>query len=266
MSLLKNVKVTMFNVGIMLFLSACSSATFPEISDEYLAENNELKEGSSLIGDEKNISYDENQGEKITPVKTNPVQVADITEKTKSKGPQDEDLDLFGIPFDEEAEISNKNTKSTPKNVTTASKAKIVASAEQITSKPTAAETDQPRVPNVTYLVDTFYFDNGGASLSGNAYARLRKIAREAKKNHGFVRVMGYASSRTRNTDMASHKMANFKISLARAEAVARVLRQVGMPQNKILVEAMSDNRPAYLEVMPEGERLNRRAEVYISY
>lgn len=78
--------------------------------------------------------------------------------------------------------------------------------------------------------------------------------------------VMGFASSRTRNTDMASHKMANFKVSLARAEAVAAALRRAGMPANKILVEAMSDNRPAYLEVMPEGERLNRRTEVYISY
>jgi outer membrane protein OmpA-like peptidoglycan-associated protein len=47
---------------------------------------------------------------------------------------------------------------------------------------------------------------------------------------------------------------------------VAAALRRAGMPANKILVEAMSDNRPAYLEVMPEGERLNRRTEVYISY
>ena len=102
--------------------------------------------------------------------------------------------------------------------------------------------------------------------MPAGSNSKIRQIVKEAKKNNAYVRVMGYASSRTRNTDMASHKMANFKVSQARAEAVAAALRRAGMPSNKILVEAMSDNRPAYLEVMPEGERLNRRAEVYISY
>ena len=42
--------------------------------------------------------------------------------------------------------------------------------------------------------------------------------------------------------------------------------RRAGVPAAKISVLAMSDSAPAYQEVMPEGERLNRRAEVYISY
>ena len=46
----------------------------------------------------------------------------------------------------------------------------------------------------------------------------------------------------------------------------AQALRKAGIPSSKIVVEALSDSAPAYLEVMPEGERLNRRAEVYISY
>ena len=60
--------------------------------------------------------------------------------------------------------------------------------------------------------------------------------------------------------------MANFRVSAARAENVANALRRAGMPASKIKVEALSDSNPAYLEVMPEGERLNRRAEIYISY
>lgn len=60
--------------------------------------------------------------------------------------------------------------------------------------------------------------------------------------------------------------MANFKISSERAENVAAALRRAGVPARNITVEALSDTAPAYLEVMPEGERLNRRAEIYVSY
>ena len=170
---------------------------------------------------------------------------------------EDEDVDFFGVPFDEDP-----NAKPAPK----ASKTAEAKPVEKPASQAAAPVPAQPVVPSVTYLADTFYFDNGSSALPSGSNGKIRAIVREAKKNNAFVRVMGFASSRTRNTDMASHKMANFKVSLARAEAVAAALRRAGMPANKILVEAMSDNRPAYLEVMPEGERLNRRTEVYISY
>ncbi len=77
---------------------------------------------------------------------------------------------------------------------------------------------------------------------------------------------MGYASSRTRNTDAVTHKLANFKISSERAQNVANALRRAGLKADMIEVEALSDSAPVYQEVMPEGERLNRRAEIYIAY
>ena len=242
MFLLKDVKVSAALCGTLFVLAACSSASFPEITEEdSSAISSEesgkiLKEGKSLVGDDKNIAYDdENSVDPVTPAKTKPVIVADsenLDEEETLVDEDDEDVDFFGVPFDEAA----------------------------------APVPAQPVVPSVTYLADTFYFDNGSSALPSGSNGKIRAIVREAKKNNAFVRVMGFASSRTRNTDMASHKMANFKVSLARAEAVAAALRRAGMPANKILVEAMSDNRPAYLEVMPEGERLNRRTEVYISY
>ena len=86
------------------------------------------------------------------------------------------------------------------------------------------------------------------------------------KENNANVIVYGHSSSRTRDTDPASHKLANFKASMERAQNVAAALKRAGVPADRISVEAMSDSMPAYLEVMPEGERLNRRAEVYIAY
>ena len=94
----------------------------------------------------------------------------------------------------------------------------------------------------------------------------MRNVAKLAKENNAQVVVYGHSSSRTRDTDPASHKLANFKASMERAQNVAAALKRVGVPANKIAIEAMSDSTPAYLEVMPEGERLNRRAEIYIAY
>ena len=267
MFLLKDVKVSAALCGTLFVLAACSSASFPEITEEdSSAISSEesgkiLKEGKSLVGDDKNIAYDdENSVDPVTPAKTKPVIVADsenLDEEETLVDEDDEDVDFFGVPFDEDP-----NANPAPK----ASKTEAAKPVEKPASQAAAPVPAQPVVPSVTYLADTFYFDNGSSALPSGSNGKIRAIVREAKKNNAFVRVMGFASSRTRNTDMASHKMANFKVSLARAEAVAAALRRAGMPANKILVEAMSDNRPAYLEVMPEGERLNRRTEVYISY
>ena len=91
-------------------------------------------------------------------------------------------------------------------------------------------------------------------------------MVQEAKRHNGKIIVQGFASSRTRNTDIVTHKMANLKISAKRAENVAALLIKYGMPKNRVITEGLSDSRPVYQEVMPEGERMNRRAEVYISY
>lgn len=120
--------------------------------------------------------------------------------------------------------------------------------------------------PSVFYLAETIYFNNGGASVDSQYYNSLRKIVKEAKAHNGKIVVQGFASSRTRNADVMTHKMANLKVSVARAENVADLLVKYGMPRSKVITEGLSDSRPVYLEVMPEGERLNRRAEIYISY
>lgn len=242
----KNIITSTFVISAILLMSACKSASFPEITDEYASEDGYLKESSGFASDNKNVAY---EGETITPAKTKPVIVSDSEDLDKEETIISENTEDMNMPEPEE--------KEQPKGPEKTVQAQEVEQAEL---------PQTPQLPSVTYLVETFYFDNGSSYLPSGANSKIRQIVKEAKKNNAFVRVMGYASSRTRNTDMASHKMANFKVSQARAEAVAAALKRAGMPSNKILVEAMSDNRPAYLEVMPEGERLNRRAEVYISY
>lgn len=264
MSLRSDYKVFAGLVGVIFGLSACSSAPFPEIveEDDYSTASSAesgfdvpvrkrtLKESSALTADEEHIAYEGQETpkkakktaegpEKAVPAKTKPVIVA-------------EDLDVKEKPAKKEkdslAALDDKKFR------------KELQPSEKLPKK------EENVAPSVTYLAGTIYFNNGSAAVDASYNRQLREIVRLAKANKATLNVFGYASSRTRNTDIVSHKMANFKVSAARAENVANALRRAGMPASRIRVEALSDSNPAYLEVMPEGERLNRRAEIYISY
>lgn len=262
MSLFKKFSV----LGIMLFAASCASnAAFPDISDEVgtirkseglasdgarrasvpeedpaekaakeakkaEAEKEAESEEVKLISNEEFMS----KAEKLEGVRTKPVK------KSENKYAVDDSADE-----ERYSEIFGKEP-------------------EEKTADPAQPEKDE--APSITYRLDTFYFNNGSSNLDDEEHARIRNIVKIAKKNDAKIKVLGYASSRTRNTDIATHKLMNFRVSQARADTVAKALVRAGLPASDITVEALSDSNPAYLEVMPEGERLNRRAEVYISY
>jgi len=114
--------------------------------------------------------------------------------------------------------------------------------------------------------VATILFDNGSAKLKPRDKRILREVSAFHRKRGGTVRVVGHASSRTRNMDAVRHKMVNFRISAQRADSVARELASLGVPSDKIVVAAHSDEEPVYYEVMPSGEAGNRRTEVFLDF
>jgi flagellar motor protein MotB len=82
----------------------------------------------------------------------------------------------------------------------------------------------------------------------------------------GLIRIVGHASSRTKNLPVDKHKLVNFWISMDRAQAVAHALMRAGVAPSAIVVEARSDGEPVFFESMPAGEARNRRAEVYLEF
>lgn len=114
--------------------------------------------------------------------------------------------------------------------------------------------------------VGTVYFANGSAKISGKYTKTLRAIAAMQKKRGGTLRVIGHASSRTRDIKPLGHQLANLRISLARAKAVAHQLMHHGAPSSSVAVSGVADNQPIYHEFMPLGEAANRRAEIYLDY
>ena len=251
-----------FAVSSVLMISACSSATFPEIIEEDdvtledvmkrkgqpdIASKKVVKESDALGADEDNAAYEDDlfeeihddEDEKVLAAKVKPVEKSSIEPEKKSAEPKKPELLM-----------PKTSTPSKPVEV-----ASVADESEQNTD-----------ALSVMYRLETVYFNNGSSAVDSSYFSKLRAVAKQAKAKNAKVIVKGFASSRTRNADIVTHKMANFNVSLKRAQNVADVLKRYGLASNRIIIEALSDSQPAYLEVMPEGERLNRRAEVYIAY
>lgn len=260
--------------GSLFLLTSCAAATFPDFSDE--------EEGQVLVAGE-GLGSDSGKETDKPQKKESKITIAPEARKTPEKNKEEPKSDDDGKEtelmseddFAREAERI-RAAKTTPViksedigNVTKTATSGTAASAknnEHQTLEEVFAAGEEDSGPSVTYRLETFYFSNGSAFLDNDYQQRIREIVKIAKENNAQIRVLGHASSRTRNTDIATHKLTNFKVSQERAEAVAKALRRAGLPASQISIEALSDSNPAYLEVMPEGERLNRRAEVYISY
>jgi len=117
-----------------------------------------------------------------------------------------------------------------------------------------------------SYKVAVIQFANGAAGLTSSERAILRKVVSLHKERGGTIRVVGHASSRTRDMEPVKHKMVNWNVSTSRADRVAKEFLRLGVSAGNLYVGAMADNEPVYYEVMPAGEAGNRRAEIYIDY
>ena len=111
--------------------------------------------------------------------------------------------------------------------------------------------------------VATILFENGSAGLGGHDRRILREVVRLHQQRGGTVKVVGHASSRTRDMDPVRHKMVNYRLSADRASEIAAQLRGLGLDPAAVVVDARSDSMPLYYETMPSGEAGNRRAEIY---
>ena len=121
-----------------------------------------------------------------------------------------------------------------------------------------------PNQPMPGTRIGIIWFDHGSTRLDPEARRALRQVAAIFRSRGGRLNLTGHASSRTRNLDPVAHTMANFAMSLDRANAVAAELARLGVSPELVDVRALSDARALYLEVMPAGESGNRRVEIFL--
>ncbi|WOF74008.1 OmpA family protein [Parvibaculaceae bacterium PLY_AMNH_Bact1] len=107
-------------------------------------------------------------------------------------------------------------------------------------------------------------FAHGSTGLNAEDRQKIAAAAASAAAYNGIVRVVGHASSRTGDLGVGDHLLANFNVSMKRANAVANELIRAGLDPSRVVVEAKGDAVPVYYESMPAGEAGNRRAEIFI--
>ena len=110
----------------------------------------------------------------------------------------------------------------------------------------------------------TVAFPHDSSTLSAEARRTIRTVADAYKARGGHVRVVGHASTRTRDMPVDLHVLTNFRVSVERAKAVADELLRLGVPPAALIVDAVGDAQPRFLEAMPAGEAGNRRVELYL--
>ena len=254
----KSLKNLLAVAASVMLLRGCASAIFPDfeenndivVDDGGKVEVRKVKEDGILVGDKENASYEGDEDDTADEV--------DVADAPVVEGDEDavSPAKVIEVKADDIAPVETAEAEDNVK-VTEASADEKVLEAQ---------DDSEPQGPSMHYLAETIYFENGGAVVDASYRSALRKLAKIVKENDATVTVYGFASSRTRDTDPATHKLANFKVSAERAENTAKALRRAGVPADKITTQAMSDSMPMYQEVMPEGERLNRRAEIYLTY
>ena len=105
-------------------------------------------------------------------------------------------------------------------------------------------------------------FAHDSTALDAEARRAIRAVADAYKARGGRVHVVGHASTRTKDMAVDKHVVANFNVSVDRARAVTDELLRLGVPPAALVVGAVGDAQPRFLEAMPAGEAGNRRVEI----
>ena len=258
-------------------------STFPSRPALLSTSEDRKKIRNELVSDKKNASYVGTKSKlwpNSMPFKTKPI--APIKPDTSALQPKNSVKTSQAQTALSPARILGKTTQSK------AVVAKAIAESDQkkTSSKSTEVKTKKlkfkipiklnikksKKTPLKFQIVDSLStvnkgvinFGHGSHQLSAADRRFLSKIASEVKKTGASVRVVGHASMRTRDMDELKHTLANFNVSVKRAEAVASFLIANGVKAEKLIVDAVGDSQPLNYESMPSEERANRRAEIFI--
>jgi outer membrane protein OmpA-like peptidoglycan-associated protein len=127
-------------------------------------------------------------------------------------------------------------------------------------------EAKDKRENSISFLSTVVYHSRNQADMSAKDAAAIREVARFAKANNATARIVGHASSRTRDMQERENKIVNFDLSIRRASNVRDALLKSGMKPSDVLISGVSDTENVAYENMPINEAVNRRTEIYIEY
>ena len=126
-------------------------------------------------------------------------------------------------------------------------------------SEPEITSTDLPVSRRIVLDETVLHFTNGGDRLAKEGERAVQEVAARLRRYRGKYRldVVGHTSSTgTRGT--------NQRLSLKRAQAVARVLAASGIPASHIRSQGVGYDQPVASDKTARGQSRNRRVEILI--
>jgi outer membrane protein OmpA-like peptidoglycan-associated protein len=108
------------------------------------------------------------------------------------------------------------------------------------------------------------YFRDSSTSLSGHDLTVLHDVYLIQQQQGGRIRLVGHASQSSGGGNPAEQSQLNYRLSLARADAVAQALLNMGASRSALTVAAAGSADPAYAETTQAGEAGNRRVDVFL--
>ena len=122
---------------------------------------------------------------------------------------------------------------------------------------------------NVEQTANEIVITVGNVSLFGSGAAEVRqaflpiaaKIAASLEKEPGWIKVTGHSDNQPIKTVRFP---SNYELSLARAEAVADIMRPRLARADRLQVEGKGDTAPVADNATPAGRERNRRVEIMI--
>lgn len=140
-------------------------------------------------------------------------------------------------------------------------------------SPPQMAEMTRPSVaaPEFGALgrpqrVAVVLFASGSAEIDPAQVAELKPVVALLREHGGVLQVVGYASRDRGAAENAAAKIANFNLSLDRANAVGRVLMRLGVKSDQLVLSAEGDSSSTTPIDGVSGPAANQRADIFIEY
>ena len=225
-----------------------TAAEADEGKKEEISENNDTGPQEEIVNEESNFGEENVSEEVLESVEVENVEVNNISEDKNIESEFSSPLkDEFSSPLQDESNIEKIENRIDEKL-----EGKVVKKLE-LKNK-------------IQFKIATINFNSGSSSLNRNGYKKIMKVLKLANERDAIVKIVGHASTRTKDMDILKHKMVNFVISDKRAQAVASVFVKNKFPLDKLITEAVSDSKPLFHEVMPAGTNANQRTEIYLIY
>jgi outer membrane protein OmpA-like peptidoglycan-associated protein len=138
---------------------------------------------------------------------------------------------------------------------------------EELKKRNEVKKTPKPQDPNgmseTVLVLGGKVFRPGQVELSQSAIESIGNIVPLLKERSGAaVLVEGHSDSYSSASDSAIAAEENRKVSVMRAQEVARIFEQQGIPVDRIVVRGYGDTRPVKSNATHGGRSQNRRVEI----